>query len=300
VNRIAHALFAIVFIATTSPIQAAEELPKPEPLWPKGAPLAKGMSDRDIPALFIWQPAPENSVGAAVVVLPGGGYGNLAMDHEGKQIAAWLNKQGISAFVLRYRHAPGYQHPVPLMDAQRAVRWVRAHATDYKIDPKKVGIWGFSAGGHLASTVSTHFDAGKQDAENPIDRFSSRPDFSILCYPLISMKESFAHVGSKKNLLGENPDPALVEDLSNETKVTAETPPTFIFHTDADKAVLADHVIVYYSALRKAGVPTEMHIYEKGPHGVGLAPADPILSTWSGRLRDWLSNRGILPKPKKS
>ena len=298
--RFAWTSFALVIFTSVGQVWGADAVPKEEILWPKGAPLAKGTTEKDIPAVTVWEPAKENRVGAGVVVCPGGGYGNLAMDHEGKQIAEWLNKNGITAFVLRYRHAPSYKHPAPLTDAQRAIRFVRSRAADYGIDPNKIGIWGFSAGGHLASTASTHFDAGKADAEDPIDRVSCRPDFSILCYPLISMKEPFAHMGSKKNLLGENPDQALVEDLSNETKVTAETPPTFIFHTDADKAVLAEHVIVYYSALRKAGVPTEMHIYEKGPHGVGLAPADPILSTWSGRLRDWLSLRGVLPKPKKS
>ena len=297
--RFAWASLALVIFTSTGQVWGADG-PKEEILWPKGAPLAKGTTEKDIPSVTVWEPAKENRVGAGVVVCPGGGYGNLAMDHEGKQVAAWLNKNGITAFVLRYRHAPGYKHPAPLTDAQRAIRFVRSHAADYGIDPNKIGVWGFSAGGHLASTVSTHFDAGKADAEDPIDRVSCRPDFSILCYPLTSMKESFAHAGSKKNLLGENPDPALVDDLSNETKVTAETPPTFIFHTDADKAVLAEHVIVYYSALRKAGVPAEMHIYEKGPHGVGLAPADPILSTWTARLRDWLSLRGVLPKPKKS
>jgi acetyl esterase/lipase len=236
------------------------------------------------------------AVRAAVVVLPGGGYFNLADDHEGKQIAEWLVGRGVVALVTRYRLAPKYHHPCPLLDAQRAIRYARSHADALGIDADKIGIWGFSAGGHLASTVSTHFDAGKPEAEDPIDRESCRPDFSILCYPLITMREPVAHAGSRRNLLGNNPDAKLVDEVSNELHVTGQTPPTFIFHTDADSAVLAEHVILYYSALRQAKVPTELHVYQKGPHGVGLAPADVILSTWSDRLADWLSVQKILPK----
>jgi acetyl esterase/lipase len=261
--------------------------------------MAKGAEPADIPTLSIALPAKDKAVHAAVVVYPGGGYGGHAMDHEGQQIADWLVDRGIAAFVCKYRLAP-YQHPVPLTDAQRAVRHVRAKAAEYDIQPDRIGVWGFSAGGHLASTISTHYDTGDPNAQDPIDRVSCRPDFAILCYPLISMKEPLAHASSKKNLLGANPDPKLVELLSNDTQVTKETPPTFIFHTNADPLVQAEHIMLYYAALRKAGVPAEVHIYEHGPHGVGLGQSSPILATWPARLQDWLAIRGILPFPKGS
>lgn len=263
-------------------------------LWPKGAPGAMGHSAEDKPTLTITTPPEGRRNGAAVVICPGGGYGNLAVDHEGVQIADWLNKRGVTAFMLRYRHAPKYRHPIPLGDAQRAIRWVRAHADQYGVDPSKIGIWGFSAGGHLASTASTHFDQGKADDADPVEQKSSRPDFSILCYPVITLKDPFAHAGSRRNLLGESPAPDLIESLSNETQVTAVTPPTFLFHTTADKAVPPENSLLYYGALCKAGVPCELHIYERGPHGVGLAPKDPILSQWPDQLAAWLGLNGFL------
>jgi acetyl esterase/lipase len=232
------------------------------------------------------------------VVCPGGGYGALADDHEGRQVARWLNSLGVAAFVLKYRIAPRYHHPAPLRDAQHAIRTVRANAQDWHIDPQRVGIWGFSAGGHLASTAGTHFDDGKPDAEDPIERVSCRPDFLILAYPVITFTEPSTHKGSRRNLLGQEPDPKLVESLSNEKQVTAQTPPTFLFHTDADRGVPPENSVLFYLALRKAGVPTELHIYEKGQHGVGLAPKDPILSSWPGRLADWMKGRGLLTAPK--
>jgi acetyl esterase/lipase len=284
--------FVALFSLTTSILCAAE--PKIELLWPDGAPGAKGEADNDKPKLNIYLPEQQTSQ-AAVIVFPGGGYGNLAMDHEGKQVAEWLNTLGLVAFVLDYRHGgKGYAHPAPLEDAQRAIRTVRSKAAELKIDPKKVGIMGFSAGGHLASTAGTHFNAGKADATDPIDRESCRPDFLILCYPAVSLSDPYAHKGSRKNLLGEKPDPEMVKNLSNETQVTGETPPTFLFHTGADKTVAAENSILFYMALRKAKVPAELHIYQDGKHGVGLAPKDPLLSTWKDRLKDWLQVRGLL------
>ena len=215
------------------------------------------------------------------------------MDKEGDQVARWLNSIGVTAFVLKYRLGPKYHHPVELGDAQRAIRTVRSKAADYRLLPDRIGIMGFSAGGHLSATAATHFDAGNAGATDPIDRLSSRPDFAILCYPVISLT-NFVHQGSKRNLLGENPDPKLVESLSNETQVTAQTPPTFLFHTNADTAVPAENSMMFYMALRKAGVPAEIHIYEKGPHGVGLAQTDEALSSWPARLADWLRGRGLL------
>jgi len=265
--------------------------PKIEWLWPNGAPGALGSEESDKPKLTIYLPA-ANGAASGVVVCPGGGYGMLAMDHEGRQIAQWLNDRGVAAFVLQYRLGPRYHHPVELGDAQRALRFVRLHATDYGVAAGKIGIWGFSAGGHLASTAGTHFDAGKPDAPDPVDRMSSRPDFLILCYPVISFTTPYVHRGSMRNLLGDNPDPQLAASLSNETQVTAQTPPTFLFHTDADTGVPAENSVLFYLALRKAGVPAELHIYERGPHGVGLALFDPILSSWSRRLAPWMKLHG--------
>jgi len=260
------------------------------PLWAAGAPGAIGTEDRDVPTLTPW--IAKNPNGKAVVVCPGGGYGALAVDHEGKQIAQWLNSQGISAFVLKYRLGPRYRHPVMIGDAQRALRIVRARAAEWHVNPGKIGVMGFSAGGHLAATVATHFDAGNPSAADAIDRAGSRPDFAILCYPVITFtEEAYVHKGSRRNLLGETPDSALVQNLSNERAVTKETPPTFLFHTDADTGVPPENSVLFYLALRKHGVPAELHIYEKGPHGVGLGWSDVALSSWPARLADWLRNR---------
>jgi acetyl esterase/lipase len=215
------------------------------------------------------------------------------MDKEGDQIARWLNSIGVTAFVLKYRLGPKYHHPVELGDAQRAIRTVRAKAAEYRVLPDRIGIMGFSAGGHLASTAGTHFDAGDAGAADPIDKMSSRPDFLVLCYPVITLLDQ-THKGSKRSLLGENPDPKLVESLSNELQVTASTPPTFLFHTNNDNAVPVENSLMFYAALHKAGVPAELHIYANGPHGVGLAQTDEALSSWPARLADWLRGRGLL------
>ncbi len=267
-------------------------------LWENGAPGAKGSEDADKPALRIYPPDKAKPVGTGVVVCPGGGYGNLALAHEGRQIAEWLNSRGVAAFVLRYRLGPRYHHPAPLQDAQRALRYVRKNAAELGVAQDRIGIWGFSAGGHLASTAGTHFDAGDAGAPDPVDRVSCRPDFMILAYPVISLATEYAHVGSRRNLLGDSPDAALVESLSNERMVTTQTPPTFLFHTNADKGVPAENSVLFYLALRKAGVPAEIHIYERGNHGVGLAPSDLVLSSWPRRLADWLRVRGLLSEPR--
>jgi acetyl esterase/lipase len=270
--------------------------PKVELLWPDGAPGAVGKEETDKPTLTIFLPAPEKANGAAVVICPGGGYVNLAVGHEGKDVAQWLNSLGVAAFMLKYRLAPRYRHPAPLQDAQRALRMVRSRAKEWDVDPNRIGVWGFSAGGHLASTLGTHFDEGRADAADLIERVSCRPDFLILAYPVITLRPPVAHSGSRNNLLGKEADPILVELLSNDQHVTARTPPTFLFHTHADTGVLPDNSVLFYLALRKAGVPAELHIYEKGRHGVGLAPNDPVLSTWKDRLAAWLDGRGLLKK----
>jgi acetyl esterase/lipase len=265
--------------------------PKMELLWPNGAPGALGNDESDRPNLMIQLPQ-SNGVHSGVVVCPGGAYGMLAVDHEGRQVAEWLNARGVAAFVLRYRLGPRYHHPIELGDAQRALRFVRFHAADYGVASDRIGIWGFSAGGHLASTAGTHFDAGNADAADPIDRVGSRPDFMILAYPVISFTTPYTHRGSLRNLLGDNPDPKLVTSLSNETQVTPETPPAFLFHTTTDSGVPAENSVLFYLALRKAGVPAEMQIYERGPHGVGLALFDPILSSWPKQLAEWMRLHG--------
>ena len=265
--------------------------PRVELLWPGGAPGAVGTDDLDKPSLSIFLPPAGRATGSAVVVCPGGGYGFLAVDHEGKQIAQWLNSMGIAAFMLKYRLGPRYHHPAPLLDAQRAIRTVRSRAAEFGISPDSIGIWGFSAGGHLASSASTHFDAGDPKAADPIDRVSSRPDFAILAYPVISFTTEYTHKGSRENLLGKDPDPKLVEYLSSEKQVTRDTPPTFLFHTDEDVVVPPENSVLYYLALRKAGVPAEMHVFQRGPHGVGLAATDQTLVVWQQVLANWLRTR---------
>jgi acetyl esterase/lipase len=263
-------------------------------LWPGGAPGAIGNKDADKPSLTIYLPEKPSPLGTGVVVCPGGGYGHLAVDHEGEQIAEWLNANGIAAFVLRYRIAPRYHHPAPLQDAQRALRYVRSRSDELGVNPERLGIWGFSAGGHLASTAGTHFDRGQSTSADPIERQSCRPDFLILAYPVITFTDPYTHQGSRRNLIGAEPDPELVEHYSNEKQVSAESPPAFLFHTTGDTAVPPENSILFYSALRQNGVPAEMHIYEPGRHGVGLAADHPALSTWSDLLLRWLQTRGLV------
>ena len=272
----------------------AEEQPALK-LWPDAVPGALGTADKDVPTLTPFLPAKEKATGAAMVVCPGGGYGGLA-DHEGKGYALWLNDQGIAAFVLKYRlGSAGYRHPIMLQDAARAVRLVRARAGDWGVDTHRVGIMGSSAGGHLASTLVTHFDAGNANAADAVDRQSSRPDLGILCYPVISMGPN-THQGSKNNLLGQNPSAELMKLLSNELQVTKDTPPCFVWHTWEDSAVKVENSLDFAVALRRAGVPFELHVYEKGPHGLGLGSRDYNPAKWLDWTRDcasWLKVRGF-------
>jgi acetyl esterase/lipase len=266
------------------------------PLWEGGAPGALGTAPGDVPTIAVYKSHRPN--GTAVLVFPGGGYGALADVHEGRQLAYWYNAMGVTAFVVKYRLGPRYRHPIELGDAQRAIRTVRARASEFGVSPERIGIMGFSAGGHLVSTAATHFDAGLADARDAIDRVSSRPDFLVLGYPVISFDPAITHAGSVRNLLGENPDPKLIENLSNELQVTARTPPTFLFHTANDGAVPVENSVRFFLALKKAGVPAEMHVFESGPHGVGLALWDPALSQWPDLLAAWLRTRGLLAAAK--
>ena len=260
-------------------------------LWPKGAPNALGKEPQDIPTItpFIVK---EETPTAAIVICPGGGYAHLSDIKEGSDVAKWLNSLGISAFVLKYRLGMRYHQPNQLLDAARALRTVRANAKQWNVDPKRIGILGFSAGGHLASTLGTHFDAGQLNAQDEIDRVSSRPDLMILVYPVITMGD-LTHKGSRTNLLGDDGTPELIKLYSNELHVTAETPPTFLVHSVADPAVPVENSLMFADALRKAKVPFEIHLYERGPHGFGMAPNDPILSTWTKRCADWLGVHGF-------
>jgi len=262
-------------------------------LLDKAAPLAKGETEKDIPTLTVYRPAPGKANGCAIVICPGGGYGGLAVDHEGKQIGEWLSSLGITAFELHYRLAP-YRHPVPLVDVQRALRTVRARAGEYGIDTTRVGILGFSAGGHLASTAATHFHDKPVDRIDEVDGQNARPDFAVLAYPVISLKDGTTHGGSKKNLLGPEPDPKLVESLSNETAVSERTPPVFLFHTVEDKAVPVENSLRFFEACRSKNVPVEMHIFEHGRHGVGLAQDDPVLAEWPKLCERWMTRHGFL------
>jgi acetyl esterase/lipase len=267
-------------------------------LWENGAPGALGTAESDIPTLTIYLALHPAVSHTAVIIFPGGGYGMLASNHEGRQVANWFNALNVTSFVVKYRLGPRYHHPVELEDAQRAIRLVRARAAEFEISPDRIGIMGFSAGGHLVSTAGIHFDGGNASAADPIDRVSCRPDFMILAYPVISFVAPYAHQGSATNLLGENADPKLRAELSSELHVTPQTPPTFVFSTDADTAVPPENAVVFYLALRKAGVPAEMHVFEKGPHGVGLDLDDPVLGQWPTLLANWLRGRGLLQSQK--
>jgi acetyl esterase/lipase len=288
-------LFLMVLLFAVSAVSQTQQIPRMEfPLWTGDAPGALGKDAKDIPTLTPYFAPPGKATGASFIICPGGGYAQLA-PHEGFQYAIWLNEQGVTAFVLKYRlGSNGYLHPAMMQDVQRAIRYVRANAEKWNLDPNKIGVMGSSAGGHLASTALTHFDAGNPAAADPIDRVSSRPSLGILCYAVITMGPD-THAGSKRYLLGENPDPALVELLSNEKQVTANTPPAFIFHTYEDSAVKVENALEFAAALRRNKVPFALHIYPKGGHGMGLGSAqwDPAnRHPWTYDCALWLKEQG--------
>lgn len=259
------------------------------PLWPDGAPGLNEASPAFNPTITPCACATGHRAGA-VIICPGGGYAGRA-PHEGEPVARWLNSLGIHAFVCDYRVAP-YRHPYPSLDAKRAVRWIRAHAAKYDVDPAHIGLLGFSAGGHLVATVGTQFDAGDPTAADPIDRLSCRPDALVLCYPVVSFGP-YRHDGSMRNLLGDDPEPELVTALSNELQVTADTPPTFLWHTADDAGVPVENSLLFAQALSAHKVPYELHVFQSGRHGLGLADEDPHVASWSRLCGEWLKGLGF-------
>lgn len=246
------------------------------------------------PTLAVYFPEKIKSNGTALIICPGGGYTRLAMDNEGSDIAGWLNQNGITGIILKYRLPNDTimrdKTIGPLQDVQEAVRLVRRHASEWNLDPAKIGVIGFSAGGHLASTLSTRFDEKIYDS----DSTSARPDFVILGYPVITMSELNTHTGSRRNLLGKSPDPVRVGYFSNELHVLKNTPPTFIFQAENDKTVPVQNSIDYYTALKNKGIPAELHIYPKGGHGFGLAKNGGTESTWTDSCIKWLRQIGMI------
>ena len=267
-----------------------------EYLWPDGAPGAVGTEEQDKPHLEIFG-ASGPGMHTAVVVCPGGGYTHLAYEKEGTRIAEWLNLRGITAFVLTYRLGPRYLYPAPILDGYRSVRWVRSHAQQYNIAPDRIGMWGFSAGGHLVGIVGTHFDEGNAQAADPIDRVSDRPDFVISSYGGLTLQAGVAKPTAMSGLIGDHATQELKDEMSPDKHVTAHTPPYFIYATTPDQSVPVLSSVVFYSALVRAGVPAELHIFEEGPHGTALAQNYPALSAWPELLENWLRLNGwIAPR----
>jgi len=291
---------SLLLLATAVPAAAQSVVPDTVRLWPEGAPGAVGTAPADRPTLTVHRPPAERATGTGVVICPGGGYTALAMEKEGHDVARWFNSLGITAFVLKYRLGPRYRHPAPIRDAQRALRHVRAEAEAYGIAPDRLAIMGFSAGGHLAATTATLFDRSFGAPQDSLRTYSTRPDLLILAYPVISLTDTFTHEGSRQNLLGNDPGAERRQLLSPDQQFSARTPPTFLFSTDADTGVPAENSVAFYLALRDADVPAELHVYERGPHGVGMAAGDYALSSWMDRLSDWLALHGWLDCPPPS
>jgi acetyl esterase/lipase len=281
-----------LLILTLPTFAAVQEKPW-QPLWPEGAPGALGEAEEDTPSIMIVLPE-SGAPTPAVVVCPGGGYRNLAMDYEGTEVAHWLAENGIAGIVLRYRLGPNYHYPAQLQDALRAIRTVRHNAETWGIDPQKVGILGFSAGGHLTASAATLYHLEMPTAGDAVDKQNARPDFACPVYPVISMEEPFGHMGSRGNLLGETPDQALIDLVSLEKQVTAETAPCFIVHTYEDQTVPVENAILLFQALRKQGVPTELHIFERGRHGLGMGRENAAFAAWPNLFLEWLRVREIL------
>ncbi len=282
----------ILTLLNPSAVMAQNPSPAAIPLWKEAAPGAKGTEPTDIPTLTAYLPEPGKRNGASILILPGGGYQHLA-DHEGKGYADWFVARGVAAYVLKYRLGPTYQHPAMLHDAARGLRLVRAFAKRDGLDPARIGVIGSSAGGHLAATLLTKFDAGDPQARDVIDRESSRPDLGILCYAVITMGDG-THPGSRRNLLGDNPSRRMIKELSAEENVNPQTPPCFLWSTWEDNVVPIDNSLKFVTSLRKMGVPFSFHVYEKGGHGLGLGDATRNAPPWGADLEYWLKERGFL------
>lgn len=299
-NLVAAGLIMMLGITVFTSAQSNDG-PEALALWPQAVPGALGTADKDIPQLLPYLPAREKANGAAIIICPGGGYARHAIDHEGHQIGQWFAERGIAAFVLKYRlPADGYKHPIPLLDAQRAIRTVRCRAAEWQVSADRIGILGFSAGGHLASSAGTHFEHPvtlKEQHTDPIDSVSSRPDFMVLIYAVISMQDGITHGGSRGNLLGENPSQELIELMSNERQITKQTPPAFLVHASDDRGVVPENSILFYEGLRKAQVPAEMHIFLKGGHGFGMRPETGPAAHWPELCQKWLEQLGFIKKP---
>ncbi len=281
-------LFAVFAVSAASAV-AAEPLRLT--LWPDEAPLGEGKSEKVKVAITVHLPAPEKATGTAMVICPGGGYGGRVVEGEGHGIARWLNAHGIAGVVLEYRLPAGNYHR-PMLDAQRAIRVVRSHAAEWKINPRRIGIVGFSAGGHLASTAGTHFDAGNDKSADPVERQSCRPDFMVLVYPVITMGEK-SHGGSRKNLLGATPSAELIDLFSNEKQVTAKTPPAFLTHARTDAVVPVAHSQMFHEALKAKGIAAELQEFPKGNHGYNGYKGEEW-DAWQKRSLEWLGERGLL------
>ncbi len=289
-----RAFVFVVYLLTLNSLTFCAE-PLTIRLWDADAPGAVGAEEKDIPTAIVYLPEQSAVAAGAFVIFPGGGYGHLAIDHEGHQIAKWANDMGLAGIVVSYRHRNrGYGHPAPMLDAQRAIRLTRHQARAWNIDPQKVGVLGFSAGGHLTTTVLTHFDSGQAGSSDPIDQLSCRPDFGVVCYAVIAFDEEYTHKGSMKNLLGENPDPTLVRLMSNEKQVTAQTPPCFVWHTAEDTVVPVENSLRFASSLVRSGVPTELHVFPRGKHGIGLGADVPGANQWPALCQAWLERMEVI------
>jgi acetyl esterase/lipase len=295
-------------IALTTLAAYGQAAPDVVQLWPEGVPGAKAIGPERVaegrignvsePTLTVFGPAVDKPNGTAVIICPGGGYSRLSTEREGVQYATWLSTLGVTSFVLKYRMAE-FGHPAPMQDVLRAVRTVRARAAEFGINPARIGVMGSSAGGHLAATAGTLFDHPLGRTGAPMDATSARPDFLMLLYPVIAMDGPATHAGSRKALLGASPSAEAVKLMSVEGQVTANTPPTLLIHTQADKTVPVENSILFYQALTRANVPAEMYFFEHGSHGMGMRSGLGTASDWPRRAEEWLRERGLLRAEKR-
>jgi acetyl esterase/lipase len=287
--------YALILLVALQSLHTQERMP----LWKNTAPYSLGQEEKDVPTLTYFPASAQLRHGTSFLICPGGGYGHLAYEHEGLSVAYFFNQLGIDAYILTYRLGKnGYQHPVPLEDAKRALRMIRSRSASLNCDPQRIGVIGFSAGGHLSSCLATLHDEGQPQSEDVIERQSCRPNLVALFYPVINMKnEPMTNMGSRAQLLGKNPSPENEKLLSTQDQVSPTTPPIFLLHTTNDPAVSVDNTLVFYQACLNHKVPVEMHVYEDGPHGISLGIGHPALSACQDALKHWLENHCFLSKP---